>query len=100
MTNSPKSGERERWDWDSITEISNKSGIGMISEYDRQAIRALKTQYEVSLKRIEKLEDALLKYGSHATRCACLADTIDNEYDIPCTCGFSEVLAADQGEET
>lgn len=39
----------------------------------------------------EKYKDALLKYGSHASNCACLSDP-NEEFDIPCTCGFSEVL--------
>lgn len=102
MTHSPKSGALE-FRLEDVVVIKTPNDCKWCERRVNSYVESVKEwqkSYDQALKRIEKLEAALLKYGSHATRCACLADTIDNEYDIPCTCGFSEALADDQGEET
>lgn len=48
-------------------------------------------QIEKNASLIEKYKDYLLKYGSHNSNCACLSDP-NEEFDVPCTCGFSEVF--------
>jgi len=42
-------------------------------------------------QKLEKTKEALLQHGCHSSNCACLSDP-NEEFDIPCTCGFSEAL--------
>ena len=39
--------------------------------------------------RKDELSDALLKYGSHLKDCPA---PLNEEYEVPCTCGFSQAL--------
>lgn len=53
------------------------------------------------LQRVQKLldeaVDILLKRGVHDRDCACLSDP-NEEFNVPCTCGFSDELSKLQGE--
>lgn len=48
--------------------------------------------YDKLMQQAQKMREALLKHGCHSMECPCLSDTIDGQYNIPCTCGFSEAL--------
>lgn len=59
----PKESEartsEEYWDWDLITGICDRSGVGVIGEFDRQAIRALRNSYESLSLENKRLQEML-----------------------------------------
>lgn len=69
----------------------------MTKKYNKLMAEIEKLKAERDELKAKAVND-LLKYGSHSSDCVGILFS-DEDYDVPCPCGFSDVLLSYQKED-